>query len=54
MKLTKATVEQLKLPSGKTEAIVFDDALAGFRLRIRAGGKRIGSRSIASGPNSVV
>jgi integrase len=40
MKLTKATVEQLKLPSGKTEAIVFDDALAGFGLRIRAGGKR--------------
>lgn len=40
MKLTKASVEGLKLPDGKSEALVFDDALPGFGLRIRAGGKR--------------
>jgi hypothetical protein len=27
MKLTKATVERLKLPEGKNEKIVFDDGL---------------------------
>ena len=40
MKLTKANVDRLKLPPGKAEMIVFDDALPGFGLRIRAGGKR--------------
>jgi integrase len=40
MRLTKATVERLELPPGKTELIVFDEALPGFGLRIRAGGKR--------------
>ena len=40
MKLTKASVERLKLPEGKSEIIVFDDDLAGFGVRIRAGGKR--------------
>jgi hypothetical protein len=40
MRLNKATVERLELPPGKTELIVFDDALPGFGLRIRAGGKR--------------
>src|ERR1700722_18351316 len=40
MKLTKATVERLKLPEGKNEKIVFDEGLPGFGLRIRAGGKR--------------
>ena len=40
MKLTKATIEQLKLPAGKSEAIVFDEGLPGFGLRTRAGGKR--------------
>ena len=40
MKLTKATVETLKLPAGKSETIVFDETLPGFGLRIRAGGKR--------------
>ena len=40
MKLTKANVERLKLPQGKREAIVFDEALPGFGLRLRAGGKR--------------
>ena len=40
MKLTKATVASLKLPQGKSEMIVFDEALPGFGLRIRSGGKR--------------
>lgn len=40
MKLTKATVDRLVLPPGKIESIVFDDALPGFGLRIRSGGKR--------------
>jgi integrase len=40
MKLTKATVDRLKLPQGKGETIVFDESLPGFGLRIRAGGKR--------------
>ncbi len=40
MKLTKATVDRLVLPPGKEEMIVFDEALPGFGLRIRAGGKR--------------
>lgn len=40
MKLTKATVERLKLPADKSEAIWFDEALPGFGLRVRAGGKR--------------
>ena len=40
MKLTKATVSRLSLPDDKSEAIVFDDALPGFGVRIRAGGKR--------------
>src|SRR5690349_10431301 len=40
MKLTKATVNRLQIPEGKIEAIVFDDGLPGFGLRIRAGGKR--------------
>ena len=40
MKLTKATVERLDLPQGRSETIVFDEGLPGFGLRIRAGGKR--------------
>ena len=40
MKLNKAKVEGLKLPEGKSERIVFDDALKGFGVRLRAGGKR--------------
>jgi hypothetical protein len=40
MKLTKATVDRLALPADKSELIVFDDALPGFGLRIRSGGKR--------------
>lgn len=40
MKLTKATVAAYQLPDGKSEALVFDDALPGFGIRVRAGGKR--------------
>ena len=41
MKLTAKAVASLQLPTGKTDAIFFDDQLAGFgfRLRIGAGGK---------------
>jgi hypothetical protein len=40
MKLTKANVDRLKLPSSKKEIIVFDETLPGFGLHIRGGGKR--------------
>ena len=40
MRLTKANLAKLTLPAGKAEAIVFDDDMPGFGLRIRAGGKR--------------
>ncbi len=40
MKLTQANLAKLKLPSDKTEAIYFDDDLAGFGLRVREGGSR--------------
>jgi hypothetical protein len=40
MKLTKANIERLVLPPGVKDRIVFDDALPGFGLRLRDGGKR--------------
>jgi hypothetical protein len=40
MKITRATVERITLPRGKTDVIVFDEDLPGFGLRIRAGGSR--------------
>jgi integrase len=40
MKLTQASIEQLALPAGKSEAIIFDDDVPGFGLRLRAGGSR--------------
>jgi len=40
MKLTRAAVQGLKLPTGKAEAIFFDDEIPGFGLRVRAGGSR--------------
>jgi integrase len=40
MKLTQPTVNSLTLPSGKSDAIFFDDEVPGFGLRIRGGGKR--------------
>jgi integrase len=40
MNLTRQTVAGLKLPAGKSEAIYFDDALTGFGVRLRDGGRR--------------
>src|SRR5215207_6816039 len=40
MRLTRPNVARLALPPGKGEAIVFVDALPGFGIRLRAGGKR--------------
>jgi integrase len=40
MKLTQPNVATLRLPSGKADAIFFDDDLPGFGLRLRAGGKK--------------
>jgi integrase len=40
MKLTKAAVARLTLPAGKDEAIIFDDEVKGFGIRLRAGGKK--------------
>lgn len=38
MKLTDKAIVALTLPKGKSEAIIFDDTLPGFGLRLRAGG----------------
>jgi integrase len=40
MKLNKAAVSQVEVPPGKSEIVVFDDDVAGFGLRVRAGGSR--------------
>lgn len=40
MKLSARTTAGLKLPTGKTDHIVFDDAVPGFGLRLREGGGR--------------
>jgi integrase len=40
MKLDQRAVAQLKLPASKSDVIYFDDDLAGFGLRIRAGSGR--------------
>jgi hypothetical protein len=40
MRLTRPNVSRLVLPTDKSEQIVFDEALPGFGIRIRAGGKR--------------
>jgi Arm domain-containing DNA-binding protein len=40
MRLTVSNVRSLTLPAGKNEALVFDDDLPGFGLRLRAGGSR--------------
>lgn len=40
MRLTKQILKDLILPPGRTEVIYFDQDLAGFGLRVRAGGKR--------------
>lgn len=40
MRLTKPNVARLVIPAGKSELLVFDDALPGFGVRLRLGGKR--------------
>jgi hypothetical protein len=40
MKLTVKTTDGIKLPTGKSDCIVFDDDIAGFGLRLREGGSR--------------
>jgi hypothetical protein len=40
MRLTGRAVEDLTVPTGKAEIIVFDEALPGFGIRIRRGGSR--------------
>jgi integrase len=40
VKLTQRTIETLDLPAGKAEAILFDDHLPGFGIRIRRAGAR--------------
>src|SRR5215207_2711548 len=40
MRLTRPNVARLAVPSGRTEIIVFDEALPGFGVRLRLGGKR--------------
>ena len=40
MKLTTATIRSLALPAGLADKTYFDDDLAGFGVRVRAGGSR--------------
>lgn len=40
MRLTRPNVARLAVPPGRTEIIVFDEALPGFGVRVRLGGKR--------------
>src|SRR5262245_36855614 len=40
MKLTAITIAKIALPPNKQELIIYDDEIAGFGLRIRAGGSR--------------
>lgn len=40
MKLTAPTIRSLALPPGLREKTFFDDEIAGFGIRIRAGGSR--------------
>lgn len=41
MRLTRPALANLALPPGRSELIVFDEALPGFGVRLRAGGKRV-------------
>jgi hypothetical protein len=40
MKLTTTAVRSVQVPKGKSEAILFDDDVPGFGLRLREGGSR--------------
>jgi integrase len=41
VKLTDRTVEAARCPDGRKDALVFDDTLKGFGLRVTASGKRV-------------
>lgn len=41
MNLTERTVREASCPAGKADALIFDDALKGFGLRVTASGRRI-------------
>src|SRR4051812_12176239 len=41
MKLTRANITKLVLPTDKSEALFWDDDIHGFGLRIREGGSRV-------------
>ena len=41
MKLTDRTVEATRCPVGRKDALIFDDILKGFGLRVTASGKRV-------------
>src|SRR5262249_38065528 len=47
MKLTSKAVTALILPSGKTDAIFFDDDLPGFGFRLRQSGDKVGRSWVA-------
>src|SRR5215207_10691711 len=40
MRLTRPNVTRVAVPPGRTEIILFDEALPGFGVRVRLGGKR--------------
>ena len=40
MRFTKPSIDRLAIPSGRDELLLFDEALPGFGIRLRAGGKR--------------
>lgn len=52
MKLTATTVRALKVPTGKSEAIFFDDDVPGFGLRLREHGSRTWVFQYCSAANS--
>jgi len=41
MRFDARTIAQLRLPTGKSDAIIFDQDLAGFGLRLRQNGERV-------------
>jgi integrase len=41
MKLTDRTVEAARCPDGRKDALIFDETLKGFGLRVTSGGKRV-------------
>jgi integrase len=47
MKITQASLAALKIPEGKSDYIIFDEAMPGFGVRLRAGGKSLHRTFIA-------